>query len=166
MISLFKVSFSAFNAAAGSTGGTGGVVGGAGGGVTGGVTGGVAGGVTGGAAGGVAGGVTGGVAGGVTGSGVTGSLIASFLSSDRFVRANMPLYISTVLLPSSPFSRRLLVPFRAFRAPFSAFQLSHFSFFLSLPLHCAHCVGARTATLQRRVNIDASSGIVYGTCEL
>jgi hypothetical protein len=36
----------------------------------------------------------------------------------------MPLYISTVLLPSSPFSRRLQVSFRAFRAPLFSFSLS------------------------------------------
>jgi hypothetical protein len=47
----------------------------------------------------------------------------------------MPLYISTVLLPSSPFSRRLQVSFRAFRAPlFSISAFQFFSFSLSLSL--------------------------------
>jgi hypothetical protein len=143
VISLFKVSFSAFSAAAGSTGGTGGVAGGvtavvAGGGaggvtggVAGGVTGGVAGGVAGGAAGGGAGGVTGGtaggVAGGVTGSVVTGSLIAlSFHRVGSFGLTCPSIYLlfcCQVDAPNAP-------PGAVLRGPRAPFQLSAFLFTL------------------------------------
>jgi hypothetical protein len=160
VISLFKVSFSTFSAAAGSTGGaggvaggvTGGVAGGVAGGVTGGTAGGVAGGVTGGAggvaggvagvAGGVTGGVVGGVAGGVTGSVVTGSLIAlSFHRVGSFGITCPSIYLllcCQVDTPNSP-------PGTVFRAPRPPFQ--HFSFsFFSPPLFTrsyaqfCHCI--------------------------
>jgi hypothetical protein len=125
VISLFKVSFSAFSAAAGSTGGAGGVGGvtGGAGGVTGGVAGGVAGG---GVAGGVAGGVTGGVAGGVTGGaggvagGVTGSVVTGSLITHSFHRVgsfghHAPLYIYCFVAKLT-LQTRLRVPFFAVRA--------------------------------------------------